>query len=156
MDIKDLLAPSTCDNTPLTHGTMDVQNGLILSTVHEQHTSTSSQPSVASDQDTSMAMRNVSALSNQCNTRFIAMKDRKGHNFSILANVGIGSKVARERRMRNAAASAKYRLNKSSKIDDLQTKLFETSEHLTRVTAERDRLKSIVDTMLAQVPHKGL
>jgi hypothetical protein len=137
MDIKDLLAPSTCDNTPLTHGTMDVQD------FHGQHTSTSSQPSVASGRDSSMAMRSVGAFSNQCNTQFITTKDSKGHYVSILADVGIGSKAARERRKRNAAASERYRLN--TKIDDLQKELSETRERLIRVTAERDRLKSIVE-----------
>ena len=105
-----------------------------------------------------MAMRNVSALSNQRKTRFIAIKDRKGHAVPILADVGTGSKVARERRKRNAAASAKYRWNKSSKIDDLQTELSEIRKNLTRVTAERDRLKSIVeqDNTILAVHHKGL
>jgi hypothetical protein len=137
---------------------MDVQDGLILSTVHGQHTSTSSQPSVASDRDTSMAMRSVSALSNQCNTQFITIKDRQGHDVPILTNVRIGSMAASEKRRRNAVASAKFRLNKSQKIDDLQTELFETRELLRRVTAERDYLKSIVeqDNTILAVHHKGL
>lgn len=178
MDIQKLLVPYTCDSTSLTHGTMDVQGALILSTVHGQHNeeqhpyterlasaappheiSTSSQSSVASDRHTSTAVRSVSARPDQCSTQIIMITDRQGHHVPILTDVSIGSKVANEKRRRNAVTSAKIRSNKSKEIASLQKELRDALECVKRVTAERDDLKLIVErnnTMLAQVHLKGL
>ncbi|KAF1999182.1 hypothetical protein P154DRAFT_602048 [Amniculicola lignicola CBS 123094] len=105
-----------------------------------------SQPSIPPGQHAPVAMEaesNGVQMYVQSNITLMRIKDRQGNDVQIPVDVEAGSRVANEKRKRNAGASARSRAKKKD-MARLEQELLETVEELERCRAERDHLRSIV------------